>query len=86
MDSQDTIKIEVAYALPHKQFIIALEVAATATALEAAKQSGICAQFEEIDLENARLGLFGKAVAPSQVLRKARAARVKARRAQEKPS
>lgn len=101
--AQDTIKVEVAYALPHKQAIIALEVAATATALEAAKQSGICARFEEIDLENARLGIFGKAVAPSQVLRdgdrveiyrpliadpkevrKARAARVKARRAQEK--
>ncbi len=68
MTEQDTIKIEVAYALPHKQSIIALEVAATATALEAAKQSGICAQFKEIDLENAKLGIFGGLVSPTQVL------------------
>ena len=98
--AQNTIKVEVAYALPDKQALLAVEVAAGTTALEAARQSGVTEQFEGIDLDNARLGIFGKVVAPGQVLqegdrveiyrpliadpkevRKARAARVKERRA-----
>lgn len=95
--------MEVAYALPHKQAILALDVAAGTTALKAAQQSGITGKFEGIDLDNAKFGLFGKAVAPGQVLqdgdrveiyrplvadpkevRKARAARVKERKASER--
>ena len=97
---QNTIKVEVAYALPDKQAILEVEVTAGTTALEAARQSGVTDKFEGIDLDNARLGIFGKVVAPGQVLqegdrveiyrpliadpkevRKARAARVKERRA-----
>ena len=63
------IKVEIAYALPEEQAIVPLEVAAGTTALEAARQSGIAGRFEELDLENAKLGIFGKAVAPGQVLR-----------------
>ena len=96
------IAVEVAYALPHKQSILGLHVPLGTTALEAARKSGICAQFEEIDLDNAKLGIFGKVVAPTQQLsagdrveiyrplkadpkevRKARAARVKERRAKD---
>jgi putative ubiquitin-RnfH superfamily antitoxin RatB of RatAB toxin-antitoxin module len=39
------------------------------TALQAAQQSGITGKFEGIDLENSKLGIFSKVVAPSQVLR-----------------
>jgi putative ubiquitin-RnfH superfamily antitoxin RatB of RatAB toxin-antitoxin module len=96
----DTIRVEVAYALPHKQAILPLDVASGTTAYEAARQSGISAKFDGIDLENANFGIFGGVVAPTQVLaegdrveiyrplladpkevRKARAARVKQRRA-----
>ncbi|MCP5164790.1 MAG: RnfH family protein [Pseudomonadales bacterium] len=99
MDKQ-TIAVEVAYALPEKQAILSLQVPAGTSALEAARQSGISAQFDGIDLENAKLGIFGKVIAPTQVLqdgdrveiyrpliadpkevRKARAARVKERKA-----
>ena len=98
----DTITVEVAYALPHKQALLSLQVARGTTALAAAQQSGVAGKFEGLDLENAKLGIFGSVVAPGQVLkegdrveiyrpliadpkevRKARAARVKERRAGE---
>lgn len=69
MSEADSIGVEVAYALPDKQAIIALEVASGTTVLEAARQSGVTEQFEGIDLDNARYGIFGKLVAPKQVLR-----------------
>jgi hypothetical protein len=100
MSNDDSIDVEVAYALPDKQMIIPLKVAPGTTALEAARQSGIAERFGGLDLENARLGVFSKVVAPEQVLqpgdrveiyrplkvdpkevRKARAARVKERKA-----
>ena len=68
MSEDNTIKVEVAYALPHKQTIIEVELAAGATALEAAQQSGITAKFDDIDLDNAKLGIFGKLVSPQQAL------------------
>lgn len=102
MSVDNTIAVEVAYALPERQAILDLEVPQGTTALEAARLSGIAVKFEGIDLDNAKLGIFGKAVSPQQVLksgdrveiyrplvadpkevRKARAARVKERKAQE---
>ncbi|MCB1679276.1 MAG: RnfH family protein [Halioglobus sp.] len=69
MTEQDRIGVEVAYALPHKQAIVVLHVARGTTAEEAVRQSDIAAKFDAIDLETARLGVFGKAVPPGQVLR-----------------
>ncbi len=102
MSEQATIHVEVSYALADKQAILALYVPEGTTALEAAQQSGITQKFEDIDLENAKLGIFAKVVSPKQVLRegdrveiyrpliadpkevrKARAARVKERKAQD---
>jgi putative ubiquitin-RnfH superfamily antitoxin RatB of RatAB toxin-antitoxin module len=65
---QDRIRVEVAYALPERQAILALEVAPGTTALDAARQSGITDKFEGIDLDNAKLGIFGKVISPQQVL------------------
>lgn len=103
VSGQGSIRVEVAYALPHKQAIVPVEVAPGTTVLEAAQQSGISDKFDGIDLENSKFGIFGKVVAPKQVLqegdrveiyrplladpkevRKARAARAKERRAEEK--
>lgn len=69
MSESDTIGVEVAYALPHKQAILALQVAAGTTVMEAAAQSGITDKFEGIDLENAKFGIFGAVVSPQQVLK-----------------
>jgi len=103
MTQDNKIHVEVAYALPERQTILELEEEEGTTALEAARQSGVAEIFQGIDLENDKLGIFGKAVSPTQVLRagdrvevyrpliadpkevrKARAARVKERKAQEK--
>lgn len=56
----DIIQVEVAYALPHEQALIALEVPSGTTMYEAAKQSRIAEKFAEIDLESADMGIFGK--------------------------
>ncbi len=103
MTTDNVITVEVAYALPEQQAIIELQVEEGTTALEAARRSGIAERFEGIDLDNDKLGIFGKPVSPQQVLhagdrveiyrpliadpkevRKARAARVKERKAREK--
>jgi len=69
MSDNQNIKVEVAYALPERQAIIEVEVAAGTTALEAVEQSGVTSRFEGIDLENSRLGIFGKVASGSQVLK-----------------
>ena len=69
MTEQTVINVEVAYALPEKQAIVALQVPEGTTALEAATQSGISQKFDDIDLDNAKLGIFAKVVSPGQVLR-----------------
>ena len=62
------IAVEVAYALPDKQEIVMLEVAPGTTARDAVKRSGIDRHFPGLDLETAKLGIFGKAVKDSQPL------------------
>lgn len=64
-----TIKVEVAYALPEKQLIRALEVPTGTTALEAVTLSGIEEAFDELTInDSSRLGIFGKAVKSDYVL------------------
>ena len=60
MASAETIKVEVAYALPQKQVILGLEVEADATLEQVIHASGILQQFPEIDLSLNRVGVFGK--------------------------
>ncbi|WP_163832329.1 RnfH family protein [Spartinivicinus ruber] len=59
----EEIQVEVAYALPHKQKIITMTVPKGITVYEAARQSGIDQVFPEIDWENCKYGVLGKAVA-----------------------
>lgn len=60
--------IEVAYATPESQKIIELEVEPGISILDAAAQSEIGQYFPDIDLEQADLGVFGKAVPSDYVL------------------
>ena len=57
-----TINVEVAYALPDRQQIVPVKVAAGTTVYDAAMQSGIVDLFPEIDLEQTKMGIFGKTV------------------------
>ena len=59
----EMINVEVAYALPDKQRIEKLSVAAGTTALEAVKQANMGRFFDDLpDLTTVKLGVFGKAV------------------------
>jgi|TARA_R110000772_G_scaffold46915_2_gene107151 hypothetical protein len=69
MNETAMIEVEVAYALPERQAIIPLTVAEGTTALEAARRSGVAERFDGLDLDDARLGIFGKLVAADQALR-----------------
>jgi putative ubiquitin-RnfH superfamily antitoxin RatB of RatAB toxin-antitoxin module len=62
------IRVEVAYALPEDQEILALDLPSGTTAIQAVEQSGILQRFPSIDPVHARLGIFGKAVSHDCVL------------------
>lgn len=52
--------VEVAYARPDEQVIIALDVEPGTTVEEAIRASGILERFAEIDLAQNKVGIFGK--------------------------
>lgn len=58
----ETIQVEVAYALPEKQRILAVSVPEGTSVAEAARQSGIVREFPQLNLAEAKFGVFGKAV------------------------
>lgn len=60
--AEKTMVVEVAYALPHKQKIVTLNVPEGTSMLDAVRVSGMDQHFPELDLESAPLGIFGKAV------------------------
>lgn len=62
------IHVEVAYARPDKQLIVALDVAAGTTVLAAARQSNITEHFSELDLAGAQFGIFSVRTTPDHVL------------------
>ncbi len=63
------IRVEVAYARPDRQVILPLVVPEGTTVDTALRQSEIELQFPEIDLENAKVGIFGKITRRDTVLR-----------------
>ena len=62
MENPKSINVEVAYALPERQLIIPLKVPEGTTVLEAARISAIADKFDDIDLEQNPMGIFGKTV------------------------
>lgn len=60
MAEAEAVWIEVAYALPHEQCILKLQVPAGTSLREAVVRSGIRRRFAEIDPDRARLGVFGR--------------------------
>jgi len=63
------LNVEVAYALPDRQVLLALEVAPGTTVREAIEQSGIMQHFPALDTAGGRLGIFGKRVKRDAVLK-----------------
>jgi putative ubiquitin-RnfH superfamily antitoxin RatB of RatAB toxin-antitoxin module len=62
MSDVELMTVEVAYALPHQQKIIELQVATGTTVMTAVERSGIARMFPEIDLATAKMGIFGQAL------------------------
>jgi len=58
----EMIEVEVAYALPEKQKIYALRVEKGSSALDAAKHTNVCQDFEGVDLDSAKMGIFGQTI------------------------
>lgn len=57
------LRIEVVYALPAHQVLVALTLEAPCTVEQAIRASGILVQFPEIDLARQPVGIFGRRVA-----------------------
>ena len=64
----ESINVEVAYAMPEKQIIRAVNVDAGTTIGAAIVQSGIMMDFPDLELEDAKVGIFGKAALMTTVL------------------
>ena len=60
--AEERINVEVAYAKATEQRIVTTQVEPGTTLIDAVRQSGIENYFPEIDLENLKLGIYGKAV------------------------
>jgi len=65
----DDIQVEVAYAQPDQQVIVAVRLSAGATVEDAIKQSGILRKFPEVDLTKNKVGIFSKIAKLDVVLR-----------------
>ena len=61
-NSDQRIRVEVAYALPEKQKILAFEVPVGTTARQAVAQSGIETHFDDLDITTVPMGIFGQAL------------------------
>ena len=66
---QSSINIEVVFAMPQRQELIALKVRVGSTLADAITQSGIAEKFEGFELDLAKVGIFGHKASPDQVLR-----------------
>ena len=65
----DEIQVEVAYALPEQQVILPIKAPVGITVEEAIKRSGILQRFPEIQLTQAKVGIFSKLSKLDTVLR-----------------
>lgn len=58
--ADERIVVEVAYARPDVQVVLPVQVPRGATVADAVQESGIAERFPEIDLREAKVGIFGK--------------------------
>ena len=56
------LEVEVAYALPHQQFLRRLKMPSGSTVRQAIVQSGVLSKFPEIDLKTVKAGIFSRPV------------------------
>ena len=69
MEAVEPLAVEVVYALPRRERRIAVRVRAGASVAEAIRQSGIAAEFPEIDPDRAQVGVYSRRVSPDSPVR-----------------
>ena len=63
------IEVEVAYATPKRQWLLRISVVEGSTLEDAIEQSGITNEWPEIEVDPARVGIFGRKMPLDTVLR-----------------
>ncbi len=69
MSTNESIRVEVVYALPEKQEVVPLSLPAGNTLQQAVEASGLTARFPEIDTAKGKFGIYSKLSKPDTVLR-----------------
>ncbi len=59
-NEKSMVTVEVAYALPQEQTLLAVDVAKESTIKEAILHSGILEKYPSIDINSVKVGIFGK--------------------------
>jgi uncharacterized protein len=67
--ADELINVEVAYATPEQQVIVALKMPEGATAEQAIHASGLLHNFQEIDETDLKAGIFGSVCKLDQLLK-----------------
>lgn len=62
------MKVAVTYAEAKNQLVMEFEANEGITAIEAVERSGILKKFPSVDINNSKIGIFGKVVEPSRVV------------------
>ena len=65
----ETIRVEVAYATPERQLIVAVDIPPGTTAMEAIERSGIRSEFSEMVIDENALGIFSRKVGPDYAMK-----------------
>lgn len=63
------IRVEVVLAMPERQELVELELAAGSTVADAISRSRIVERFDGFELDLEKVGIFGRKASPDQVLR-----------------
>jgi putative ubiquitin-RnfH superfamily antitoxin RatB of RatAB toxin-antitoxin module len=67
-EAKPTIRVEVAYALPERQALLAVELPAGSTVAEAIEASGVREQFPGMEIDPRAVGIFSRKVNLDRVL------------------
>jgi putative ubiquitin-RnfH superfamily antitoxin RatB of RatAB toxin-antitoxin module len=69
MATPDGRRVEVAYALPQRQVVVEVPLNEGMTAIDALRASGLQDEFPELRADGLPLGIFGRRVSETEVLR-----------------
>lgn len=65
----EQITVEVAYALPQRQSLLTVSVNRHSTVQQVIEQSGILQQYDDIDLEQQKVGIWSRPVKLDEVVK-----------------